>query len=332
MTVEPRRDAGAPHRLRVVGCGIIGLTTAIRLQAEGFEVDIVARDLPPLTTSNKAAAIWQPYQVEPRHRVDRWAAFTYDVYARQYGHSGVGISEIEWLAVSKEAAIERPYWLHAHHPSRDLGPEELPKGYRSGFGVKGPFIHSTVYLQHLVDRFRTAGGVIEQRTLSSLDDLGTDAAALINCAGLGARELVDDAAVYGIRGQLAVVRRPAEVRVLGDDDTYAPDPVYIFPRDEVCLLGGTAEVGCEDVEEDEAMRHTILQRCRALEPSLEHSEFLYSIVGIRPGRKHIRLELEEPADGRGIPIVHNYGHGGAGFTVAWGCAEEVTTIVLGCLP
>ena len=87
------------------------------------------------------------------------------------------------------------------------------------------------------------------------------------------------------------------------------------------MLGGTAERGREDLDEDLATRRTILERCQALEPSLVSSEFVRSIVGIRPGRWEICLEVGQRKDG--LPVIHNYGHGGAGFTTAWGCAAEV---------
>jgi D-amino-acid oxidase len=42
--------------------------------------------------------------------------------------------------------------------------------------------------------------------------------------------------------------------------------------------------------------------------------------GVRPRRTGVRLELDV---GPGPAIIHNYGHGGAGITLSWGCAEEV---------
>jgi len=48
-------------------------------------------------------------------------------------------------------------------------------------------------------------------------------------------------------------------------------------------------------------------------------------VGLRPSRKEVRLEIESLSSGRWA--IHNYGHGGAGVTLSWGCADEVTRIV-----
>ena len=57
----------------VVGCGVSGLSSGIRLLESGFDVRIVARELPPHTTSDVAAAIWYPYLAAPAERVMRWA-------------------------------------------------------------------------------------------------------------------------------------------------------------------------------------------------------------------------------------------------------------------
>ncbi len=309
-----------PH-ITVIGCGIIGLTSAVRLQEAGYRVRVVARDIPPHTTSNKAAAIWEPFQVAPEDKVDAWAAVSYGVYAAEADVPDSGVRMVEWTMVSREASIPKPYWLKDVYYPRDLDDSELPAGYASGLARTVRFIHSGVYLQRLVNRFHVAGGQLEQRTLSRLDEVDGAPSAIVNSSGLGARELVDDGEVVGIRGQLAVLRNQPGLRCIGDDLTYDPEPVYIFPRDDEVMLGGTAEHGREDLEEDMAIRERILERCQVLEPSLASSEFVRSVVGIRPGRREIRLEMELRAEGP--PVIHNYGHGGAGFTTAWGCAEDV---------
>jgi D-amino-acid oxidase len=45
-------------------------------------------------------------------------------------------------------------------------------------------------------------------------------------------------------------------------------------------------------------------------------------AGLRPYRLEVRLERE----GR---VIHNYGHGGAGYTLSRGCAEDVARLVVG---
>ena len=95
---------------------------------------------------------------------------------------------------------------------------------------------------------------------------------------------------------------------------------YIVPRSEDCVLGGTAEEGRWDTEPAPETAASILRRCAALEPRLGEAEVLEHRVGLRPGRPQVRLELQELPDG--TPLVHNYGHGGSGVTISWGCAGE----------
>jgi D-amino-acid oxidase len=308
--------------VRVAGCGIVGLTSAIRLQEEGQRVRIVARELPPFTTSNRAAAVWEPYKAEPLERVAAWAADSYLRYRLEYDDPSSGVRPVELFEVAREH-LPDPFWLRPEYPFRRLGAAELPPGYGDGFAVEVPFVHSGVYLERLLERFATNGGEVELRSLSSLDELAPGADLIVNASGLGARELAADPSVYPIRGQLAIVAPLAPVRFLVDDDSHA-DPVYVFPRDGVAILGGTAEAGDSNADEDVETRDKILARTLALEPALAGSRFLKSVVGFRPGRAAVRLELETPASGP--PIVHNYGHGGAGFTIAWGCAGELVRL------
>jgi D-amino-acid oxidase len=94
----------------------------------------------------------------------------------------------------------------------------------------------------------------------------------------------------------------------------------------VVVLGGTAEEDdCELRPRPETTR-SILARTRLLDPGLEHATYVGSAVGLRPARPEVRLEAATTERGR--PVVHNYGHGGSGFTLSWGCAEEVTRLAL----
>lgn len=334
------------QNIAVVGGGIIGLTTAVCLLEAGHRVRVVARELPPDTTSNKAGAIWEPYAIEPKDRVARWSHVGYGRYAREAEDPDTGVTLVEMIEVSRVEELPKPFWWVPEYPFRRLDAAELPEGYRSGHGIRVPFIDSRRYLAVLMRRIASLGGDFELRHLDSLDAVGP-AAAVVNCSGLGARELADDPEVYPIRGQLAIVSLPdgstpdsstpdcstpdssmtdPPVRHIFDDTSHPTDePLYIFPRGDECILGGTAERDDPSTDEDRATRERILERCRTVEPSLRHSLFLRSVVGLRPGRAAVRLGRDPHA--QNPAIFHNYGHGGAGFTVAWGCAEEVASLL-----
>jgi D-amino-acid oxidase len=180
-----------------------------------------------------------------------------------------------------------------------------------------------VYLAYLMDRFARAGGSVERRVLSSLVEPAGEARVVVNCAGLGSRELVGDTTMRPIRGQVVRVRNPGLDRFVLDEAN--PEGVtYIVPRSRDCILGGTAEEGAWDTEPDPKVAACILRRCATVEPCLADAEVLEHRVGLRPGRPEIRLERE---DGNGVPRVHNYGHGGSGVTLSWGCAEETLRLV-----
>jgi D-amino-acid oxidase len=305
----------------VVGCGVIGLTAAICLREAGVDAGIVAARLPHETTSSVAAAIWYPYKAYPEDSVLSWGSRTFEVFEELSGTPESGVLMREGVEIWRER-VPDPWWAGAVPHVRRCGEEELPPGYIDGHAFAAPVVEMPIYLTHLMDRFAAAGGSVVQRTLSSLDEI--DARVLVNCVGLGARDLVDDASMQPIRGQVVRVRNPGLKRFMLDEEN--PEGVtYIVPRKDDCILGGTADEGEWDLEPDPETASGILSRCTRLEPRLADAEILEHKVGLRPGRPEIRLERE---DGRGrVPRIHNYGHGGSGITLSWGCAEETLRLV-----
>ena len=175
----------------------------------------------------------------------------------------------------------------------------------------------SIHLPWLVARLRALGGTVERREVASLDELEAD--AVVNCAGLGARELAGDASLVAVRGQVVRVAAP-EVREWLLDQSDPQRLVYVVPRVNDVVLGGTADEGAEDRTPDPATTDAIRARCAALIPALRDAPVLGVAVGLRPARPAVRLE----AEGR---VVHCYGHGGAGVTLAWGCAGEVAALL-----
>ena len=120
------------------------------------------------------------------------------------------------------------------------------------------------------------------------------------------------------------------IRYCMTDDADPELPTYFIPVSAGLVLGGTAEVGQWDTTVDREQRMSILDRCAALEPSIRGARILAVKSGLRPGRDKVRLEVETIAGGQ--TVIHNYGHGGSGFTLAWGCAQEVVRMVRSCSP
>jgi D-amino-acid oxidase len=307
----------------VVGCGVIGLTAAISLREAGLDANIVTAELPHDTTSSVAAAIWYPYKAYPEDRVLSWGRMTYEVFEGLSNLPESGVLMREGVEIWPDQAPD-PWWADAVPHVRRCREDELPPGYRDGHAFVAPIVEMPIYLSYLMDRFAASGGSVEQRTLSSLEEVAGEARVIINCVGLGARDLVGDASMQPIRGQIVRVRNPGLDRFVLDEDN--PEGVtYVVPRSADCILGGTAEESEWDLEPDPETAEGILHRCTRLEPQLEGAEVLEHKVGLRPGRPAIRLEREDGPNN--VPRIHNYGHGGSGITLSWGCAEETLKLV-----
>jgi D-amino-acid oxidase len=183
-----------------------------------------------------------------------------------------------------------------------------------------------VYLGYLRERFARAGGQLETgHQFGSLGEVisSTAAPVIVNCTGAGASGLVPDPAVVPVRGQIVVVANPGvEEFFVGQ----GAELTYLFPHAGTVVLGGTAERGNSSREPDPATAQRILRDCTAIEPRLRGAEIIAHQVGLRPVRPSVRLEAEELAGGR--RLVHNYGHGGAGVSLSWGCATEAASLAL----
>lgn len=312
----------------VVGCGVIGLSTGIRLLEAGHKVQIWARDLPPNTTSNIAAAVWYPYKAYPEELVNHWGLVAYRVFQDLAQQPETGVVMASGLEIF-EYTVGDPTWRTALPGYRRATADDLPSGYVDGYIFEVPIIETPRYMAYLLDRFQASGGIVRQIALDSLDEAISTAPIVINCTGLGSRELIGDRELYPIRGQIMrVVATGLRHFVL--DDYGKRGLAYIIPRNDGIILGGTADEGNESTNVDAAIADDIFARCVALEPSLEGAAILEHKVGLRPGRSGIRLEQEPRDDGR--MLIHNYGHGGAGVTLSWGCAEAVAELVAAALP
>jgi D-amino-acid oxidase len=312
-------------RVVVVGGGVCGLSCAHELLDAGHEVEIWAEALPG-TTSTVAAAFWYPFRADPPDRVSSWAARSWTRFAALCEVPGAGVRMRDALDVHPDR-VEPPPWMRSLPGFRPARGDELPPGRGSGAWFRAPVIETPVYLPWLVERVRARGGQFRRHTLRSLDEARHAAPIVVDAAGLGARELVGDPELVPIRGQVVVVRARGIETVLVDE--HGPDGLtYVVPRTDDVVLGGTVEAGREDTAVDPATSRAILARCRRLVPALANAEPILDKVGLRPGRSRVRLEIESRPGGI---VVHDYGHGGAGVTLSWGCAEEVRSLIAAAL-
>jgi D-amino-acid oxidase len=317
-------------RVAVLGAGVSGLTTAISLLDAGCDVRVVAADPTEATTSYLAAAVWFPTHAGPPDRVAAWSATTFDVLEAEAAQGVPGVVMRESLALYRERPAH-PDWAAAVRSFRPATPSELPPGYRYGFRFVVPMVEMPTYLPWLVEQVISRGGRLDRRRVGSLvelaDGTANDAAdAVVNCAGLAARELVGDDSVYPVRGQIVRVTNPGLTMSVRDEH-HPAGRAYVHPRSEDCILGGTLDEGDWDTTADPATSAAILARCREIVPALRDASVIADVVGLRPGRPTVRVEEDDPTDSA-VRILHNYGHGGSGITIGWGCAHEITDLLL----
>ncbi len=257
-------DGEAPSRVAVLGCGALGLSAARLLQQRGLDVTIYAKDLPPNTTSNIAAGQWSPYSVADFRRrtpafneqLERASRFSHRRFQNMLGsHYGV-----RWL--TNYVLSEHPFGGGGEDPStaglfpetRNLEPDEHPFPVPHVRQYVTMLIEPSTYLNAVVRDFQLAGGRIVIRTFEDVSDvLSLLEPAIVNCTGLGAKAIFGDDELTPIKGQLTFLLPQSEV----DYITLYGD-LYMMPRTDGILLGGTHERGEWSMDVDLAAKETII--------------------------------------------------------------------------
>jgi len=307
-------------RVIVVGAGVVGLSCAVRLLEAGHDVDVLARDLPLETTSSVAAAVWGPYRADPPERILAWCKAGYDEFALLAGRPDTGVVMLSGTELHREPTPD-PFWREAVPDLTRVS--ALGPPYVDGWTFLAPVVEMPVYLPWLCGRVEALGGTVTRMALSALPDR---AEVVVNATGLGARRMAEDTTLQPVRGQVVLVEQVG-LRHWWVDGAAEGGPVYVVPRSHDIVVGGTDQEGEWDRRPDPATGEWILERARALVPELAGARVRAHRVGLRPARPTVRLEVEPPKEPGTSRVVHCYGHGGAGVTLSWGCADEVAALV-----
>lgn len=302
----------------VIGAGVSGLTTAVTLLRAGYRVRVLADRPPPDTTSASAGASWGPYMAGHPRAMD-WCEITRKVLEKLAASPATGVRIIGGIEAAP-TLVDVPEWARGLAGFRMCTPNELPADYVIGWRALVPVLDMPVYLSYLTGLLARDGVTIEQVRVPHLDI----APVVINCTGARAGDLTRDHELVPTKGQLVVVRNPGITEYF-QDHLEAEDLTYFIPHGDVVVLGGCARKHDTSPGANPEDAKAILKRCARIEPRLATAEIIEHRAGVRPGRPNVRVERETTA--RGNTIIHNYGHGGAGVTMSWGCAEHILELL-----
>jgi len=259
----------------VLGSGAVGLATARLLQEAGFKVTIYTKALPPDTTSNVAGGAWTPFLVSGLEKTGARfnqqllsaAEFAHQRYLTmlgdQYGVRWIRTYDVfkskDGLDASSPAGTQSMF--RGMRPEfRDLTPEEHP--FPAGSEVRQSdtlLIEPPRYLQAMLDAFREASGDVVMRAIADRAAITQLPEKLVfNCTGLGAKDIFQDDELTPVRGQLTLLKPQPEVHY-----AVSHDELYMLPRTDGIVLGGTYELGMTSLTPDTEKMRRILARHRA---------------------------------------------------------------------
>lgn len=262
--------ANSPREVAVVGCGALGITSAILAQAAGAQVTIYARDLLPDTRSSRATGTWTPDSrialtsaAGPGFAAlwEEMARTSFKHYRRYLGLPGHPVEWIDRYNLYDLPAEQRPRtpnplgFAEYAHAIQDLTPrsQDMPPGstpFPTRYVRRGSTMMFNIadYAHTLMSDFRAAGGKIERREFHSPQDLaGLKEKVVINCPGYGARSLWKDETIVPVRGQIAWLIPQPEL----DYGLYYKD-VSVVPRRDgivVQMIDGGDQKGYGDDNE-----------------------------------------------------------------------------------
>ena len=251
------------QQVAVLGCGVVGLATARLLQQAGKDVTIYAKALPPETTSNSAGGLWLPYSLfDPDRETPQFheqfvqsLKFSY-TYFQQFAGDDYSVRWLPTYAMSDEPFPQnssRPF-PEVFPDSRNLEPSEHKFPYRYVRQFTTMLIEPNPYLRALLRDFHLAGGRVVLREFHTIAEIVTlPQPVVVNCTGLGARDLCSDTELVPVKGQLTYLLPQPEINYMVLAGDY-----YMFPRADGIVLGGTHVRGDWSMEPDLAAKSRVL--------------------------------------------------------------------------
>jgi len=271
--------AHTSRRVAVLGSGVIGLAASRQLQRRGFDVTIYTKAIPPHTTSNMSLAGWTPTSrvVTLSRRTPQWdEQFRFaatEAYRELQLMSGrdYGVTWVDNYGISDEIPPERIEGPRTLLPpelrtGREvLGPGEHPFPLKYASRAPSMRIEPAVFLDAMRRDFRLFGGRTVIREFSTPRELMSLSETLIvNCTGLGSRDLFDDQEMTPVKGQLTLLAPQDDVNytTFGGLSATSGAPgmrLHMTPRRDGIALGGTAEFGEWSTEPNAELRKKVVE-------------------------------------------------------------------------
>lgn len=349
----------------VIGAGIIGLTSALKIQqliaespsATSTSVLLVAKEWPtsipgaPVVHSADYASMWAGAHVRPipastpqLRREAKWVKATVaELEKHRQSEPGVGIRRLPGIEYLEDPPAEyikqdaASFSAETGLPGyRKFETHELPEGVKLGFEYETYCINAPFYSANLLRRFIVQGGKTVQRDLKSEWEafiLEPDVKLVVNASGMG----FGDAKCFPIRGQTVLTNFTASDKTITTqkkDGTWS----FVIPRsfNGGTVIGGTKEMGNWDLEPSQETRTKLLKAAESIIPQscgqeqdIASLKVIKDVVGRRPAREGgMRVETESKDTTWGVKhVVHAYGAGGRGYELSWGVASEVAELV-----
>jgi D-amino-acid oxidase len=301
----------------------MGMTCALELARSGLEVSVHTAESFEDTCSAVSAALWFPFEAAPREAVVGWSRTSYTAFLNLSADAVTGVSMKEGIALYRNKP-RQDWWTAALKQARDARPDEVIGGADAGTICTVPFVKTSVYLPWLHRQCLDAGISFTRETVVAIPGFAPEADTVVVTAGLGSEKLLADDHMAPVRGQVVQVTNPGLTKWILDDEN-PQGMLYIFPRGDDVICGGTTEWGSWETQIDPNTTAAILKRARELVPALAAAEVMSEKVGLRPFRSQVRLDKTTIA---GRSVISCYGHGGSGVTMSWGCAKDVVALAV----
>ena len=320
----------------VIGGGIIGLSTALRLvqlnKYKTFDITIVAEKFGTETTSDGAGGLFRPdanhikgvdKNLLKKMSIDSFKYFNDLLFDQSQENGSTGIMQLSGYQLYNEPREDPTYkdiiYSFKHLTQSELKQFDTIGNYKYGYFSTTICVDVREHMTYLTNILKKHNVKFTQRRIESIGLFlnESDYDVLFNCAGLGSQQLCDDAEMVPVRGHMTRVYAPWIKHFY-----YLDVNCYIIPNMTTVCLGGTRQFNNSNLDINESESKEIFKRCKTLCPSLENAKVNWHWVGLRPYREPIRIEKEIYTNNgsKNVTVIHNYGHGANGIALSRGCA------------